>query len=1092
MKKFNLNLNLNFALVVALVVVINKLKSFTSIGGPNGPFINLNTGEVISDNLNPQDIISNLDIIRSSTIGKGYVNNHNLMEYDIIKVLVPKFILKVDSDLEKEAQWDLLKGSRSHVVYYWIYNLVILSYYYLTVKFIAVNNDNDSDELTDMNSLSKELFSKLDPSIRSSLQRKGVTITENIYTGFDTEYVHVANSKVNNLLSTQLAVNNDLVIKLPLNKDYTFSSINAQTGEKYNLTMNTNLFNFNLLEILISRIIKSVRLIKFSKSDSEIDLYTNKLKTVTSLEYFETNEHIVFKSSRSYLELKVNYLNEYSLEKLISDSNELSIPILKARYNSLVKFMKDELITEGSVTPHDDDISIPDNSIKFKIIKTKIGNSRKDYINITRIRNNYIITHFSPADLTMLSDFNLFKDKLSIIDKSFVTLGKPIQYAGSNVIIRDTKLLAPQGKKDLKSLGILHNIPKIELTQNQIENMDVLLKEDKDLFEKYAINDAVITLKHANFMEDELFVYNEIGIPVTLSSLAERYVLYKWKEINYKGYQIHKNILIGDVSNLVTPKTINIIDAKDVVLNLNYFIASYRGGRNESFMYGIDNDTLWYDYDLVSAYTTVMFRMGNPMYNNAKIITFKELNKLEDKEIIYNFIVLLTDFEFPKDTMYPSIPCSVDESTTIYPISGSNVVITGIEYILARNQGAVFSNVKIIIFIPSEYNIDKESKTKYLINHPFKSIIEVLQDNRRKYPKGTIENLLEKLKGNAIYGLVSRGINSKKRFDIKTGKTVKMEAGKLSNPIFASWITAFIRSVIGELLHNIYLLKGKVVSVTTDGFITDIKELESVILSNKSLDTTLLSEFKSIRNDILNSTDANALEVKFKDKGIITWCTRGQLSHNIKATTGFQARGYKNDELKTFFTSILKSDNKEFNYIYSTLTSPNTIYKSKVKMNVTIYYSDHVFRLLFDNKRFIIDSNNSFHSSKPWFNVNQAMNSRRIANIIKNNEYQKLTHVKSNKEYKNYTELAIRNFIRALFNNDFNINNPFNSYNDIIEFIKTFDKKINLQKYTISRIKNNDKFIYNNVPLNKDTFKFATFVKTKFPLFDFNKFFKDK
>lgn len=79
-----------------------------------------------------------------------------------------------------------------------------------------------------------------------------------------------------------------------------------------------------------------------------------------------------------------------------------------------------------------------------------------------------------------------------------------------------------------------------------------------------------------------------------------------------------------------------------------------------------------------------MYAMGNPVYQNARIITFNELKELDDKEIIYNFIVIDTDFNFPKDTMYPSIPCSVDEATTIYPLSGS-AVITGI---LARNQGA--------------------------------------------------------------------------------------------------------------------------------------------------------------------------------------------------------------------------------------------------------------------------------------------------------------------------------------------------------------------------------------------------------------------
>ena len=41
-----------------------------------------------------------------------------------------------------------------------------------------------------------------------------------------------------------------------------------------------------------------------------------------------------------------------------------------------------------------------------------------------------------------------------------------------------------------------------------------------------------------------------------------------------------------------------------------------------------------------------------------------------------------------------------------------------------------------------------------------------------------------------------------------------------------------IRSVIGECLHNVHILEGKLVSVTTDGFITNIKDLETEILKN--------------------------------------------------------------------------------------------------------------------------------------------------------------------------------------------------------------------------------------------------------------------
>lgn len=40
----------------------------------------------------------------------------------------------------------------------------------------------------------------------------------------------------------------------------------------------------------------------------------------------------------------------------------------------------------------------------------------------------------------------------------------------------------------------------------------------------------------------------------------------------------------------------------------------------------------------------------------------------------------------------------------------------------------------------------------------------------------------------------------------------------------------FFRSVIGEFLHNIHKLCGKVVSVTTEGFISDIEDLDNKLL----------------------------------------------------------------------------------------------------------------------------------------------------------------------------------------------------------------------------------------------------------------------
>jgi hypothetical protein len=82
----------------------------------------------------------------------------------------------------------------------------------------------------------------------------------------------------------------------------------------------------------------------------------------------------------------------------------------------------------------------------------------------------------------MLSDFNTFKDNLTILNKTFLTLGKPMNVNNSNIIIRDTMSLAPSGKRSLEAIGSLYDINKINLTKEQKENMDILLLENKELF----------------------------------------------------------------------------------------------------------------------------------------------------------------------------------------------------------------------------------------------------------------------------------------------------------------------------------------------------------------------------------------------------------------------------------------------------------------------------------------------------------------------------------------------------------------------------------------------------------------------------------
>ena len=148
----------------------------------------------------------------------------------------------------------------------------------------------------------------------------------------------------------------------------------------------------------------------------------------------------------------------------------------------------------------------------------------KERLSITTRRNFYIIGHLTQADLSLLSDFSVFKKHLDIVNKCMVTLGhSDIVIYGHSVVFRDTLLLAPGGKKSLASIGGLYgkNLQKINLTEDQYKNMDILLKNDPVLFKNYALRDSLISLVHACVLEDSNFQQMKLGIPLTLSSLGK-------------------------------------------------------------------------------------------------------------------------------------------------------------------------------------------------------------------------------------------------------------------------------------------------------------------------------------------------------------------------------------------------------------------------------------------------------------------------------------------------------------------------------------------------------------------------------------------
>lgn len=166
--------------------------------------------------------------------------------------------------------------------------------------------------------------------------------------------------------------------------------------------------------------------------------------------------------------------------------------------------------------------------------------------------------------------------------------------------------------------------------------------------------------------------------------------------------------------------------------------------------------------------------------------------------------------------------------------------------------------------------------------------------------------------------------------------------------------------MIGECLHNIQLLGGKAVSVTTDGYITNIKDLENEIITNPVCfgHRYLLESFRKIRTFL--SGDETSLEIKNISTGIISWTTRGQLGvgSNLRATTGFQNYAHSQEYLIELFSKTLDFNNnnnnsKDLEYVQTSLRSAVDILKTGG--HVTRKYKDQRFSLVFDNRREILD-----------------------------------------------------------------------------------------------------------------------------------------
>lgn len=487
-----------------------------------------------------------------------------------------------------------------------------------------------------------------------------------------------------------------------------------------------------------------------------------------------------------------------------------------------------------------------------------------------------LIGFFLRADLAMLGDFAQLKNQVDSVGGRAGTLSSPaslifeaksalktlMAYEGITPVRVPVRFVdlgnhVPQGT-NLAQLGEQLNLPKLSLPEGYTKDrMDLLLRDQRKAFEQYALRDAEIALQY--FVKLIEFATDHLGLkklPMTAGGTAVRVFL-----DSLKSLQIDQDKFLGLQRKPHTrwnsrngkPLTRTVVGAVVLLaLNESLLIKTYHGGRNETFCFGPTPVGQYYDFDLTSAYPIGMTDLRQIDY--AAIHTSTCLEDFLGDVAGFAYVV----FEFPESVRFPVLPVEFEDRGLIFPRGGESYCTA------AELQAAVALGCKITIrhgVICPWVEADGV--------RPMRDFVVKMKALRKRFVKGSVDEQYAKLIANSLYGKTAQGLKERTVFDSRRERNVALDRSPVTNAIFASYVTGFVRAVLAEILNRIP--EGRrVISVTTDGFLTDVP-LEELDLSGP-----LARRYQALLDAV--DPGASMLEIKHQVRQIIALKTRGQLT----------------------------------------------------------------------------------------------------------------------------------------------------------------------------------------------------------------------
>ena len=323
---------------------------------------------------------------------------------------------------------------------------------------------------------------------------------------------------------------------------------------------------------------------------------------------------------------------------------------------------------------------------------------------------------------------------------------------------------------------------------------------------------------------------------------------------------------------------------------LDYSMRSYHGGKIESYILGYVPKAKV--IDITSAYPYAMSLLPKLTNKIIKGVGLKDLHKY-----FYAFIkceIYIKD----KELIHPLIVENPINKSNISPYGYITATITKVEYDYMLKKGC---HVKVIDY----YAVEHEN------TYPYKDIVDNLFNQRMIYKKSNPSlSQMYKIILNSMYGITYELTDMYSDIDDKI-EWLGYRAGDYFNPVIASYITAYTRTYLSDVSHNIKLNGGEIFLNMTDSIIYKGNVTLNVFSDIKTLGT--FEPFEEIKDIYILGAGRYEYQSEFNDKFTIK--NRG-FSVSVKDKS-FYSMLNLSDKIslphRTFVTSF-KASTKKYSY----------------------------------------------------------------------------------------------------------------------------------------------------------------------------------